>query len=266
MKNFQITNYEVSLNGRVPGPTSPIRIVMLSDLHGQSYGRHNAALTRTIDAIMPDMIVAAGDMLTATKNVEVTPILELMQKLAWKYPVYYGNGNHESNLRMYTKKYQGIYQYYAHSLRKAGVVLLEDEGLKLEIKGMPATIYGYELHRRFYTRRSRAQLSPGEIQNALGRPDRERYNILIAHNPMHFLAYEDWGADLTFSGHLHGGFIRLPKFGGIISPQFEFFPKYDRGLYEKDGHWLVVSSGLGMHSGFMRINNPPELVTVTIKE
>lgn len=266
MKNFQITNYEVNLNGRVPGPTSPIRMVMLSDLHGQSYGKNNSRLLRTIDAIMPDMIVIAGDMLTAAKKVEVTPILEFMQRLAWKYPVYYANGNHESSLRMYTKKYQGVYQYYAHSLRKAGVILLEDDRLKLKIKGMPAVIYGYELHRRFYTRHSRAQLSVGEMQNTIGRPDPDAYNILIAHNPTHFLTYADWGADLTLSGHLHGGFIRLPKFGGIVSPQFELFPKYDRGLYEKEGHWLVVSSGLGMHSIKMRINNPPELVTVTIKD
>ncbi len=47
--------------------------------------------------------------------------------------------------------------------------------------------------------------------------------MLIAHNPVHFPAYAAWGADLTVSGHLHGGFVRLPLLGGVVSPQFLAF-------------------------------------------
>lgn len=80
-----------------------------------------------------------------------------------------------------------------------------------------------------------------------------------------FEEYTAWGADFTFAGHLHGGFIRLPYFGGVISPQFQLFPKYDHGLYQMDTSSMVVGAGMGNHSGLFRINNPTEIVTVRIK-
>ena len=72
----------------------------------------------------------------------------------------------------------------------------------------------------------------------------------------------DDGADLTLAGHLHGGIVRLPYFGGVITPQLRFFPKYDRGLFKRRGKQMVVSAGLGSHSIPIRINNPPELVVL----
>ena len=64
------------------------------------------------------------------------------------------------------------------------------------------------------------------------------------------------------SGHLHGGIIRLPFLGGVISPQMQIFPRYDRGLYKLDGKKLIVNAGLGDHTIKMRINNPPEMVVI----
>ena len=61
------------------------------------------------------------------------------------------------------------------------------------------------------------------------------YQILLAHNPLWAKAYADWGADLVFSGHVHGGIIRLPFFGGILSPERRFFPKYSAGVYDLSG-------------------------------
>ena len=81
---------------------------------------------------------------------------------------------------------------------------------------------------------------------------------------MHFGTYRSWGADLTVSGHLHGGYVRLPGIGGIVSPQMRPFPKYDRGLYEEYGQYLAVSAGLGDHHMPVRIGNPRELVVLHI--
>mgnify|MGYP000582777615 CR=1 FL=1 len=59
------------------------------------------------------------------------------------------------------------------------------------------------------------------------------YHILLAHNPSYMEAYKEWGSDLILSGHLHGGCVRLPGIGGVITPQAFLFPKYsgrdDRG-------------------------------------
>ena len=101
-----------------------------------------------------------------------------------------------------------------------------------------------------------------EIREALGEPAEGAYRILLAHNPDYFSAYAQWGADLTLSGHLHGGMVRLPKIGGLISPNWTLFPKYDHGLYTIEEKKMIVSAGLGSHTIKLRINNPPELVVL----
>ena len=77
--------------------------------------------------------------------------------------------------------------------------------------------------------------------------------------------YADWGADLTLCGHNHGGLIRIPGVGSLISPQFQWFPKYDAGSFEFDGKKVIVSRGLGTHTFHIRIFNRAELVFVVIK-
>jgi len=70
---------------------------------------------------------------------------------------------------------------------------------------------------------------------------------------------------LIVSGHLHGGFIRLPFVGGLISPSGRFFPKYDNGIYEKNDCVMAVSRGLGDHVPLLRVLNKPELMILHLQ-
>ena len=79
---------------------------------------------------------------------------------------------------------------------------------------------------------------------------------------MYFDYYAKWGADLVLSGHVHGGLLRLPIIGGVISPQIKLFPKYTGGLYKLNKAVMIVSRGLGTHTIRFRFFNPPELVVV----
>ena len=78
--------------------------------------------------------------------------------------------------------------------------------------------------------------------------------------PLDFDVYAEWGADVSFGGHVHGGLVRLPYIGGILSPERKLMPKYKEGIYEKNGHYLAVSRGLGE----LRLFNRPEIVCVDI--
>ena len=90
MKDFKIVRYQVSA-GKY-GFGQRIRIVLLSDLHNQRYGRKNEVLIRAIDRLKPDLVAAAGDMFTPQKERTEFAALHLMEALAEKYPVFYGNG------------------------------------------------------------------------------------------------------------------------------------------------------------------------------
>ena len=96
-------------------------------------------------------------------------------------------------------------------------------------------------------------------------PDPDHFQILLAHSPTHHAAYDAWGADLTISGHYHGGQVRLPLIGGVISTGWTLFPKYDMGMYALKNGKLIVSAGLGTHTIPLRINNPPEAVYITLR-
>ena len=82
----------------------------------------------------------------------------------------------------------------------------------------------------------------------------------MAHNPDYFPAYAKWGADITFSGHIHGGVVRIGK-KGLLHPERKFFPKYSAGIYKIGDKALAVTTGLGK----FRLFNASEVMLVTLK-
>ena len=109
------------------------------------------------------------------------------------------------------------------------------------------------------------KMEDGVVDRYVGHSDNSRYQVLIAHNPLYFPQYAAWGADLTVSGHVHGGIIRLPLLGGVISPAIVLFPKYDGGKFEIDGKNMILSRGLGTHSIHVRMFNPCELCIIHVR-
>ena len=109
-----------------------------------------------------------------------------------------------------------------------------------------------------------SRLTLPEMCGYLQRPEKEVFSLLIAHNPMDFPVYAAWGADLVVSGHLHGGCVRLPLLGGVVSPQLRLFPKYDRGEFALGKSRMVVGAGLGEHGIGIRLGNPRELPVIKL--
>ncbi len=63
----------------------------------------------------------------------------------------------------------------------------------------------------------------------------------------------------------HGGMIRIPFLGGILSTE-GFFPEHDGGVFKKDNSVMVVNRGLGNHPIPLRINNRPDIVVITLEK
>ena len=104
------------------------------------------------------------------------------------------------------------------------------------------------------------------LTEILGRRPEGLYTVLLAHNPDYFPRYAGWGADLTLSGHVHGGVARVPFWGkGVISPGYRLFPKYDGGIFREGQAVMVLSRGLGMHTIPIRLFNPGELWVIDLK-
>lgn len=237
-----------------------IRIVMISDLHNAQFGDHNKDLIKKIDLIKPDMIISAGDMIVGKPGKTVDIASELLNDLGRKYPVYIGKGNHEMRTSIYPQ-YGDMWERLYNNT-KDNVTWLINDSIYLEEYNLK--IYGLDMKPEFYRRFKKLYMPDSYIAGEIGKADDKAYNILIGHDPDYFEEYAAWGADLSLSGHIHGGLMILPYLGGIISPMIKFFPKYYKGMYECGKSRLIVSAGLGIHTLKIRVNNEPDLVTINL--
>ena len=237
------------------------RYVVLSDLHNKSYGEKNERLLKKIHELNPEAILIAGDILTAKPGKSYEVALELVKNLAKDYPVYYGMGNHETRLFLYPEVYGDMGERYEKELNEAEVFFIRNESLECEDQ---IRITGLDMKRDYYKRFKKNPMDSDYLQETLGNASEDKFEILLAHNPDYFEEYADWGADLVLSGHVHGGMMRLPFLGGVVSPAFKLFPKYDGGLFQIGNSTMILSRGLGMHTIPIRIFNPGELILVEL--
>lgn len=244
---------------------TPKRLVFLSDLHDKEFGPENVRLIKAIDQAGPDAVLIGGDMMVSKGKPEISIALSLVGRLAKKYPVYYGNGNHENRMVWERSVYGTLYEQYRDTLKKMGVIYLEnDTGLI----GENVAVSSIDLKKKYYRKlffRSPQPLKKSYLDTCLGKADKNRFQILLIHSPMYFKESAAWGADLTLSGHFHGGTIRLPLLGGVMTPQYQFFLPWCAGSFENGGKWMVVSRGLGTHSINIRINNKPQVILLDLK-
>jgi hypothetical protein len=241
----------------------PCKMVLLSDLHNKSFGRDNEKLIEEIHRIAPDIILVAGDMLTAHEGKDFTTALSLMEKLATEYKIYYGMGNHEYRLKLYPDQYKDMYENYMAGLARAGISPLVNETAYLPEWNL--TVTGAEIDRRYYKRLNGSSMDDSYLVGILGKPREDACRVLIAHNPDYFEQYTAWGADVIVSGHVHGGIMRLPFLGGVVSPRLTLFPKYDGGRFEEGHAVMILSRGLGTHTLPLRIFNPGELDVIQLE-
>lgn len=256
-RHFSAETFEVSSEKIRQNRT----FVFLSDLHNQEFGPENHRLLEAIREIRPDFVLIGGDMMVTKDTCETGPALRLTKALAARYPVYYGNGNHETRMRDKPEIYGDQYHRYMDALERTGVTCLSDSTAKVD----DLAITAIDLPKKYYQKFHPAKLDCRDVERMAGPADRERFQILLAHSPLFFDAYSQWGADLTLSGHFHGGTIRLPLLGGVMTPQYQFFLPCCAGDFEKDGRRMIVSRGLGTHSIPIRFNNKPQLVVVRLK-
>lgn len=263
--NFKVTRYKIHTS-KMPHEGRAKKIVFLSDLHNCKYGRNNSRLLQAVKNADPDLILIGGDMLIGKPYNLPKQAFDFVKQLPKIAPVYYANGNHEQRMKIQTEKYGNVLHVYQKELKKAGVHFLENESEIISMDGLVLRLTGLELPMETYEKFKQYHLRKADIVRQVGNvsEDKSCYELLLAHNPVYFDAYKAWGADLVLSGHLHGGIVRIPGWRGVITPQAFLFPKYSGEMTEEDGHTIVVSKGLGIHTIPFRLFNIPELVVLEI--
>ena len=266
-EQLRLHSYTIE-NGKIPDSFDGVRIVLLADLHNKCFGPENEELYLYVKAARPDYILTAGDMILKTRPAKTSGTASLLGRLTQLCPVYCGNGNHELALKK-ERLADGAnaYERYVNHLEWMGVTVLSNATARLTRGEGSIDVSGLDLGLCYYAKGYHVPMQNGYIRRRLGEADPERFHILLGHYPNYFPEYAAWGADLVLAGHMHGGTVQLPGAGGLMSPNYEFFPTYDRGLYERRSSSMVVSPGLGTHSVNIRFGgNYPEVSVIVLKK
>ena len=263
MKKFEINEYIVKTDKFQKG-FSGYNFVVISDLHSNAYKVDLEKVTEAIEGLQPDAVLLCGDMFTGKVNDDITQVMDFIKKLAESFPVFFALGNHEYRMAMNPEVYGDRIWQIIEPLEEAGVAILSDETVVLEKDNESICLSGIEIDSVFYRRRPPV-MGSGLVKMHLGDADRTKFQLLMAHHPRYFENYGKWGADLVVSGHVHGGLMRLPYLGGVVSPKLTLFPKYDGGRFREGNSEMILSRGLGTHTLPIRIFNPGELIMIRLR-
>ena len=242
----------------------PAVLVFLSDLHDNTFGERNEKLLKEIKRIHPNAVLIGGDtMVTKPGRADLSRTKELLQGISrLSCPVFYANGNHEQRMQRDRGVYGSMYDEFRKLLEEYQVNYLQNKTVQWRDD---IAVSGVDIAWKYYQDFHPDSMVPSYLARRLGKAESERFQILLAHSPLFFDAYAGWGADLSLAGHFHGGTIRLPGLGGVMTPQYQFFHPFCGGVFEQNGRWMLVSRGLGTHSINIRIGNRPQLAVIRLE-
>jgi len=247
--NLQVTEYELYFES-LPAEFDGFRIVQLSDLHGMEFGENSIRLIEAVKKQAPDLIALTGDFATHPADVAVTR--SLMEGLYGTAAVYSVNGNHE---------WAGKTRLDVNSiLDEFGARRLENEYDVFERGGARIVIAGAE-----DPNGNADMIKPDALAAKLREEYPDDFVLWLGHRNYWVKKYPQLPVNLILSGHAHGGIVRLPLVGGLLSIERKIGAEYESGVYNTDTYTMLVSRGLGNSIRIPRIFNRPEIVVIKLR-
>jgi predicted MPP superfamily phosphohydrolase len=221
-----------------------LSIVHLSDFHftgrvGKAYFQE---VVHQSNQMQPDLVAITGDLVDRSPQIDWIP--DTLGRLRARYGVYFVLGNHD--LRVDTDRLRRV-------LQQSGLVDLGGRWVQIEIRGEPVVLAGNEL----------PWLTPAaDLSGAARRSSNGPLRIILAHSPDQLDWAQAQDADLLLAGHTHGGQIRVPLIGPILSPSREGV-KYASGVFYVPPTIMHVTRGV---SGLLpvRLKCPPEMAYLVL--
>ncbi|KAA0548195.1 metallophosphoesterase [Bacillus sp. BGMRC 2118] len=234
----------------IPQKFNGIKILQFSDTHiGHYYDIEKfKTLIKKINKEEPDLVFFTGDLIDAPDlykdGNKLIPLLHSIQAPLGKFAIY---GNHDHG------------GYGTESYKK----IMESAGFTLLVNTFsPITILKEQI------------VVAGLDDYMLGRPDFEEtlreipenmFTIFLAHEPDVAKISQSYPVHLQLSGHSHGGQIKLPFIGPIVTPPYA--TDYTEGFYELGNYPLTVyvNRGLGTTRVPFRFLSKPEIAVFTLQ-
>ncbi len=229
-------------------PDSPtLRVLHLGDLHVERVTDRDRQVVEMARSLQPDLILFTGDFLSLSNThdpVAIEHARSILRDLSAPLGVYAVTGSPlVDDLQIVAKILDGL-----------DVCWLRDERVTFDHRGHNVDLVGI-------TCTHLPDIDNAKLEDVLqGDPD--NFTILLYHSPDLAPNAAMQGIDLQLSGHTHGGQIRLPFFGAIITSSL-YRKRFEMGRYSIGGLTLYVTRGLGMEGkGAPRVRFlcPPEII------
>jgi predicted MPP superfamily phosphohydrolase len=246
---FKLGVTEIQVDGPAFFNDRSLRVLQISDLHVERITPRERQVLAQVKLLQPDLIVLTGDYLNLDYLGDPTARVqtrELLSALEAPYGVFAVNGSVDS-LQMMQELFSDL-----------PIQVLKDETQILYINGNALAIIGISDTER--------QRDAGMLVQAAHELPSDVFSLLLYHTPDLIETASALVIDLYLAGHTHGGQIRLPFYGALITAS-AYGKTYEMGRYTLGETSLYVSRGLGMEGFGMpraRFLCPPELVLVDI--
>jgi len=248
---FRLTVTDLPIRTPAFLPDRPLRILQISDLHVERITQRERDVLAQAESLQPDIIVLTGDYLNSSYTHDPLTLQETRQLLSQLHApdgIYAVNGNIDSPSVM-SALFDGL----------ANIRVLNDEVLPIRLPAGTIYLIGVTMTRS--TARDAWALAA-----LMANLPPDAYSVLLYHTSSLVVTASAKGVDLYLSGHTHGGQVRLPFYGAIITDSYDG-KKYEMGEYTVGPTTLYVSRGIGMAGGFLpriRLLCPPELVMLEL--
>lgn len=240
---LQVSRYNVQLKN-LPASMEGLKVVQISDLHNAKFGQHQERLISEVKQQNPDIILLTGDLIDRN-HYDLERSLEAVKGFVDMAPTFFVDGNHEISINRVDEIHQ--------ALRDLGVNVLVNEAVDFRWNNSMISIVGI-------SDPLTGEKTTDMLTKALHQVPKDRFTLLLAHRSEFAADYAKYGVDLVYTGHAHGGQIRIPGIGGLIDHQGHIFPDYLEGVIKTGETEQVISRGLGNSLFPARVFNRPEIV------
>ena len=243
-------SFEVNHHSRgVRGLAAGLRVALLTDFHlGPNLGPSDLARwVQASNAVRPDLVCLVGDIVDQAYRGDLSELKEMLPDLRAPLGVYAVPGNHDRT------RYRR-FDVFAEALREARVSLLMNESVAARDDVRIAGLDDYRVGRPDLDATLAGQSGGDGVAT-----------LFLTHNPdviPELSEVAESGVDLLLAGHTHGGQIRLPGIGPLVTSS-AYGARYASG-------WVpapmpaFVSRGLGVTSLPFRFACPAEVVVLDL--
>lgn len=230
------------------------RIVGFADSHvGATF--HAEGFKKHMEEIQkenPDVVLVLGDYVDDdTSKEDMTACCKALGELKTAYGVYYAFGNHDKGY-FKGREYDG--DDLIRELKKNGVTVLQDESVLVDDR-----VYIVGRQDRSEEQRGKSRATMEELAEPL---DKDKFIVVMDHQPNDYEAEAEAGADLVLSGHTHGGqFFPVTYVGEWIGANDKTYGKEKRG-----GTEFIVTSGISDWAMKFKTGCKSEYIVVDVEE